>query len=89
LRYRPILFELMAERFTLGDLQRAAEAVLGLSLHKQNFRRALDKTGLVAGTGVMVKGTGGRPAELFRLSDARPGARARLGLPTPVLREGG
>lgn len=86
LRYRPIVFDLMPETFTLSDLQRTVEGLLGLTLHKQNFRRALEKLGFVEGTGQLVSATGGRPAELFRYRPDAPGARARLGISTPVLR---
>ena len=65
IKYRPVVFELMPDRFTLSSLQRAVEGILGLSLHTQNFRRALDKTGFVIGTGAMETSTGGRPAELY------------------------
>jgi hypothetical protein len=65
IKYRPVVFELMPVRFTLSSLQRAVEGILGLSLHTQNFRRALDKTGFVIGTGAMETSTGGRPAELY------------------------
>jgi hypothetical protein len=51
LKYRPVLFELAAETFTLSELQAAAEAVAGLPLHKQNFRRGVERTGLVEATG--------------------------------------
>jgi len=34
-------------------------------LHKQNFRRLVENTGLVEGTGRQDAQTGGRPAELF------------------------
>jgi hypothetical protein len=66
MKYRPIVFELMPERFTLSHLQRVVEAVSGLRLHKQNFRRLLERGGFVEGLGVMDTATGGRPAELFR-----------------------
>jgi hypothetical protein len=66
INYRPVVFELMPERFTLLDLQRVVEALMGLPLHKQNFRRALDRSGLVVGLGSVTQATGGRPAELFR-----------------------
>ena len=65
LKYRPVLFDLMGEEFTLSNLQAAAEAVSGLSLHKQNFRRGVERTGLVTPTGRFATDTGGRPAELF------------------------
>lgn len=66
IKYRPVVFELMPERFTLLDLQKVVEALLGQPLHKQNFRRSLDRSGLVVGLGQFTQATGGRPAELFR-----------------------
>jgi hypothetical protein len=66
IKYHPVVFELMPERFTLYGLQQTVEALLGQPLHKQNFRRALDRSGLVTGLGVFTQATGGRPAELFR-----------------------
>ncbi len=66
LKYRPVIFELMPERFTLLELQKSLEALTGLRLHKQNFRRALERTGFVAPLGEMREDTGGRPAALYR-----------------------
>ncbi len=86
LRYRPVIFELMAGQFTLSDLQRTVEAMLGQALHKQNFRRALERTGFVEGTGEMESGTGGRPAELFRFKRETLRRGAARGLSAPVVR---
>ncbi len=66
IKYRPVVFELAPELFTLLQLQRLVEAIAGLELHKQNFRRLLDRTGLVEGTGDIDSSAGGRPAELYR-----------------------
>lgn len=66
IKYRPVVFELMPARFTLFELQQVVESLLGQPLHKQNFRRSLDRSGLVVGLGVSTQQTGGRPAELFR-----------------------
>ncbi len=66
IKYRPVVFELLAPTFTLLQLQRVVEALAGVRLHKQNFRRLVDKGGLVEGTGSLDEYTGGRPAELFR-----------------------
>jgi hypothetical protein len=66
IKYRPVVFELMPDRFTLLDLQKVVESILGLPLHKQNFRRSLDRSGLVVGLGSFTQAAGGRPAELFR-----------------------
>lgn len=66
IRYRPVVFELMPPTFTLLQLQRAVEALAGVRLHKQNFRRLVGQGGLVEGTGRHEHRTGGRPAEIFR-----------------------
>ena len=69
------MFELIGETFTLLQLQRVVEAIAGLELHKQNFRRLLERGDLVEGTGQFEARTGGRPAELFRFR--REGVRER------------
>lgn len=86
LKYRPVLFELTAQTFTLSELQAAAEAVAGLSLHKQNFRRGVERTGLVEPTGRTSAATGGRPAELYRFIGPDPQRGQALGLALPALR---
>ena len=66
LKYRPVVFELLPPTFTLLRLQRVVEALAGMPVHKQNFRRLVEKGGLVEGTGVLEARSVGRPAELFR-----------------------
>src|SRR5690554_2104878 len=66
LTYRPVVFELLPDTFTLSQLQGVVEALAGVRLHKQNFRRLVDRNGLVERTGIRDTQTGGRPAELFR-----------------------
>ncbi|WP_292060379.1 MULTISPECIES: NUDIX hydrolase [unclassified Brevundimonas] len=83
LKYRPVLFDLTPPTFTLSMLQAAVEAVAGLSLHKQNFRRGVERTGLVQPTGVFTSDTGGRPAELFRHVRPEPGDSGAFGLSLP------
>ena len=82
LTYRPVVFELLAEHFTLLQLQRLVEALSGVRLHKQNFRRLVDGQGLVEGTGLTAH-TGGRPAELFRFRREVVRERPRPGVGTP------
>ncbi len=83
LKYRPVVFELMAPAFTLLELQRTVEALAGLRLHKQNFRRLMAEQGLVEGTGKLSAPARGRPAELFRFRREvlreRPAPGVRLG----------
>lgn len=66
MKYRPVVFELMPAMFTLLELQRTVEAISGIRLHKQNFRRLVEGQGLVEGTGKLSTPPRGRPAELFR-----------------------
>ena len=66
IKYRPVLFELMPPVFTLSELQKTAEALSGIPLHKQNFRRLVAQQGLVEETGQVATDTGGRPAKLMR-----------------------
>ncbi len=87
LKYRPVIYELLGEEFTLSALQRAVEATAGVILHKQNFRRAVERTGLVQGLSRMDADTGGRPAELFRFRRELLAAGPAPGLPLPLLKE--
>jgi hypothetical protein len=87
LKYRPVVFELMGETFTLSALQRTVEAIAGVALHKQNFRRVVERTGLVEGVGRMDVETGGRPAELFRFRRELLALRPAPGLSLPLARE--
>ena len=83
LKYRPVVFELMAQEFTLTEIQRTVEAISGRHLHKQNFRRLVESAALVEPTGEMSTATGGRPAALFRfrreVAQERPSAGLRFG----------
>ncbi len=85
LKYRPVVFELMADEFTLFELQKTVEAILGPHLHKQNFRRLVEGGGLVESTGDVRNATGGRPARLYRfrrevlLERPAPGVRVNPG----------
>ena len=84
IKYRPVIFELMAPTFTLFQLQRAVEALSGGRLHKQNFRRLVAHEGLVEPTGHISAQTGGRPAELFRFRREVVHERPAPGVRVPV-----
>jgi hypothetical protein len=83
LAYRPLVFELLSERFTLTELQLTVEALSGGSLHKQNFRRMVESAGLVEATEDSRSEGRGRPARLYRFRNEvtaerpAPGVRAR------------
>lgn len=86
IKYRPVVFELMPPSFTLGQLQRAVEALAGRRLHKQNFRRLIEQQDLVEETGSMAAETGGRPAKVFRFKRDVLTERAVAGSKLPLTR---
>lgn len=84
LKYRPVVFELMPELFTLLQLQQTAEAITGRWMHKQNFRRLIEQQDLIEDTGAMSAGQAGRPAKLFRFRSGVTHERAISGTKLPV-----
>jgi 8-oxo-dGTP diphosphatase len=68
LDYAPIGFELLPEAFTLLDLRRVHEAILGRPLNKDSFRRKVLDRALVEETGELARGLGHRPAALYRFA---------------------
>jgi hypothetical protein len=88
IKYRPVVFELMPETFTLLQLQRAVEALAGRRLHKQNFRRFVEGEELVEETGERAAATGGRPAKLMRFRREVLLRRAVTGTKLPLSRPG-
>lgn len=74
LDYAPIGFELLADEFTLLDLQRIHEAVLERPVNKDSFRRRMLAAGDIVATGARQEDVGHRPAALFR-RDTKEAAR--------------
>jgi len=68
LSYAPIGFELLGGTFTLRDLRRVHQAILGRELNKDSFRRTILDRGLVTATGEVLTGVGHRPPALYRFS---------------------
>ena len=68
LGYSTIARHLLPREFTLTELQQTYEAVLGRPFDKRNFRKKLQDTGIVRGTGKMRSGQPSRPAELHRFA---------------------
>ncbi len=69
--YAPIAFRMLPPTFTLSDLQRVYEILLGHRLHKASFRRTLAAASLVEATDEWRTQGRGRPAQLFRLAAKR------------------
>ena len=64
-RYQPIGFELLPEKFTLSQLQHLYEAILGTQLDKRNFRKKVLGFDFLVPLRDRTEGIG-RPAQLFR-----------------------
>jgi len=77
LDHAPVAFRLLPAAFTLSDLQRIYEILLGHRLHKASFRRSLQAAALVEATEEWRSEGRGRPAQLFRYSGKRRRARRR------------
>lgn len=68
LAYTPVGFQLLPRDFTLLDLQRVHETVLGRALNKDSFRRKMLASGDLEGAGKLQKDVDHRPAELYRFA---------------------
>ncbi len=77
LEYTAVGFQLLPETFTLTELQKAYEIILGIELDKRNFRRKILDAQVIEETGEYRTGEG-RPAMLYRYRpDAIAETRAR------------
>jgi 8-oxo-dGTP diphosphatase len=70
LEYTTVGFQLLPEKFTLGELQAVYEAILGRPLDKRNSRRKLALLGILKPLREWQR-TGRKPAQLFRFAAAR------------------
>lgn len=77
LEYTAVGFRMLPKTFTLSQLQRAYETILGEKLDKRNFRRRILQASVIEETGKMQTGDG-RPAKLYHYrEDAVAEVRAR------------
>jgi 8-oxo-dGTP diphosphatase len=68
LEYTTVGFQLLPKKFTLSQLQRVYEAVLGRTLDKRNFRRKMALLGILKPLEEWVQDGRSRPAQLYRFS---------------------
>jgi len=69
-RYQPIGFELLPPKFTLGQLQRLYESILGRELDKRNFRRLILNMQILDELDELEEGVSHRPSRLYRFNKA-------------------
>ncbi|NDV60389.1 NUDIX domain-containing protein [Bacteroides sp. 519] len=65
IKYQPIGFELLPERFTLPDLHRLYETILQESLDRRNFRKKMLSFGILVDTGDVQRGAQNRAPKLY------------------------
>jgi 8-oxo-dGTP diphosphatase len=70
-RYEPIGFELLPEKFTLGELQRLYEAVLEQTVDKRNFRKKIQGTDLLDPLDEYQQDVAHRAAQYYRFNRQR------------------
>jgi 8-oxo-dGTP diphosphatase len=70
LEYTTVGFQLLPEKFTLGELQSVYETILGRKLDKRNFRRKIDLLGVLKPLREWQR-AGRKPARLYRFSSER------------------
>lgn len=78
-RYEPIGFNLLPERFTLAQLHSLYESLLDRPIDLPNFRRAILRMGLLREAGEE-RDVSHRPAKLFRFDEKRYAQLVRRGL---------
>jgi 8-oxo-dGTP diphosphatase len=79
LRWQPLGFELLPEKFTLSQLQHLYEAVLGTPLDKRNFRKRVLDLGLLVPQRERLMQGAHRPAQLFRFDPVKYARLAKRG----------
>jgi len=72
LEYTNIVYSLMPKEFTLGDLQKTYEIILGKNLDKRNFRKKILQTKLLKKISKKTLGEAHRPAQLYSFAKRSP-----------------
>jgi 8-oxo-dGTP diphosphatase len=70
--YTNVVYSLLPETFTLTEMQRAYEVILGRQLDKRNFRKKIGSLDLVAPTGELRRDGAHRPAMLYHFRSREP-----------------
>lgn len=79
-RYAPVGFELLPPRFSLTQLQRLYEIILGTGLDKRNFRKKILAMDLLVETDEVEQGVRHRAARLYRFDRRKYDRLTKQGL---------
>ena len=69
-RYQPIGFELLPQKFTLSQLQNLYETIIGQELNKRNFRTKFLKMDILRALDIQ-RGMAHRPAQLYTFDEEK------------------
>jgi 8-oxo-dGTP diphosphatase len=69
IRIQPIGFNLLPEKFTLGQLHKLYEAILDKKLDKRNFRRKILKLDIITNIDEKQKGVPHKPSQYFTFNE--------------------
>lgn len=72
LEYTNVVFSLLPKQFTLNQLQKTYEVILGRKLDKRNFRKKFALLDLIKPTKSFLRGSRQRPARLYQFVSRRP-----------------
>jgi 8-oxo-dGTP diphosphatase len=72
LEYTNVAYSLLPPRFTMSEMQRVYEAILGEQMDKRNFRRRVVGLEIVRETGELAKQGAHRPAMLYEFTRREP-----------------
>ncbi|MBA4179017.1 MAG: NUDIX hydrolase [Anaerolinea sp.] len=72
LEYTNVVYSLLPAQFTLTEMQRVYEAILGEPMDKRNFRRRVVGLGIVRETGQTLKRGAHRPARQYEFISRAP-----------------
>lgn len=70
-RYQPVGFELLPDKFTLRQLQQLYEDILGIEIDKRNFRKKITGMELLKESGEKQQNVAHKAAMLFRFDDKK------------------
>ena len=80
LTYAPLGFELLPQKFTIKQLQKVYEIVLGRTLDNRNFRKKIFAMDVLRELGEMQKGVPHRAARLYKFDERKYNQMIKRGL---------
>ena len=80
IRYEPIGFELLDDKFPFSDLHKLYEAILGIEIDRRNFKKKFLQLDILTELNQKVSEGKGRPGSLFEFNSERYFAMKKSGM---------